>query len=70
VNSILPGATETEGFAAMAGAAEMKPHAISQTPLGRIGAPRDIANVVAFLASDEAAWITGQMIPCRAAFAN
>jgi hypothetical protein len=49
VNSILPGATETEGFAAMAGSAEMKPYAITQTPLRRIGAPRDIANVVAFL---------------------
>lgn len=68
VNSILPGATETEGFAAMAGSAEMKPNAISQTPLGRIGAPRDIANVVAFLASDDAAWITGQMIPVSGGF--
>jgi 3-oxoacyl-[acyl-carrier protein] reductase len=68
VNSVLPGATETEGFAAMAGSAEMKPHAISQTPLGRIGAPRDIVNVVAFLASDEAAWITGQMIPVSGGF--
>lgn len=68
VNSILPGATETEGFAAMAGSAEMKPYAITQTPLGRIGAPRDIANVVAFLASDEAAWITGQMIPVSGGF--
>lgn len=70
VNSILRGATETEGFAAMSGSAEMKPHAISQTPLGRLGAPRDIANVVAFLASDEAAWITGQTIRYRVAFAN
>jgi 3-oxoacyl-[acyl-carrier protein] reductase len=68
VNSILQGATETEGFAAMAGSAEMKPNAISQTPLGRIGAPRDIANVVAFLASDDAAWIPGQMIPVSGGF--
>ena len=68
VNSILPGATETEGFAAMSGSAEMKPYAISQTPLGRLGAPRDIANVVAFLASDEAAWITDQMIPVSGGF--
>jgi 3-oxoacyl-[acyl-carrier protein] reductase len=45
----------------MAGSAEMKPYMIS--PLGRIGQPQDIANVVAFLASDDAAWITGQLIP-------
>ena len=33
-----------------------------------IGAPRDIANIVAFLASDEAAWIKGQMIPVSGGF--
>jgi 3-oxoacyl-[acyl-carrier protein] reductase len=68
VNAVLPGATETEGFAAMAGSAEMKPFAISQTPLGRMGRPVDIANVVAFLASDDAAWITGQLIPVSGGF--
>jgi 3-oxoacyl-[acyl-carrier protein] reductase len=52
----------------MAGSAEMKLYATTQTPLGRIGAPRDIANVVAILASDEAAWITGQMIPVSGGF--
>jgi 3-oxoacyl-[acyl-carrier protein] reductase len=52
----------------MSGSAETKAYAISQTPLGRLGAPRDIANVVAFLASDEAAWITGQMIPVSGGF--
>jgi len=45
----------------------MKPSAITQT-LGRIGAPRDIGNVVAFPASDEAAWITGQRIPVSGGF--
>jgi 3-oxoacyl-[acyl-carrier protein] reductase len=63
VNSVLPGATDTPGTTAMAGSAESRPHLVSQTPLGRIGQPRDIANVVAFLASDDAAWITGQLIP-------
>lgn len=63
VNSVLPGATETPGATAMAGSAERRPHLVSQTPLGRIGQPRDIANVVAFLASNDAAWITGQLIP-------
>ena len=38
-------------------------------PLGRIGQPHDIAPVVAFLASPESAWITGEMITCfRAGF--
>jgi len=32
------------------------------SPLGRVGTPEDIANVVAFLASDDSEWITGQVI--------
>jgi 3-oxoacyl-[acyl-carrier protein] reductase len=63
VNSVLPGMTETEGVQAMQGSKEMRAYAVPQTPLGRIGQPRDIANVVSFLASDEAGWITGQAIP-------
>ena len=63
VNSVLPGMTETEGVQAMRGSKEMRANVVPQTPLGRIGQPRDIANVVSFLASDEAGWITGQAIP-------
>jgi 3-oxoacyl-[acyl-carrier protein] reductase len=63
VNSILPGLTETEGVAAMQQAAEFQALFVPQTPLGRMGQPRDIANVVSFLASEEAGWITGQVIP-------
>jgi 3-oxoacyl-[acyl-carrier protein] reductase len=62
VNSVLPGMTETEGVRAMDGSKEMQAHFVPKTPLGRIGQPRDIANVVSFLASDEAGWITGQAI--------
>lgn len=36
---------------------------IAQTPLGRLGKPEDIADVVAFLVSDQARWITGRNIP-------
>jgi NAD(P)-dependent dehydrogenase (short-subunit alcohol dehydrogenase family) len=43
-------------------ASEFRTHVESQTPLGRIGQPRDIAPVVAFLASDEAGWITGESL--------
>jgi 3-oxoacyl-[acyl-carrier protein] reductase len=63
VNSVLPGPVETEGFHAMPGSDELQARFVPQTPLGRIGQPRDVASVVAFLASDEAAWITGQVIP-------
>ena len=35
---------------------------IQQTPLGRLGLPRDIADIIAFLVSDQARWITGQAI--------
>ena len=36
--------------------------AVQRTPLGRLGQPEDLAKVVGFLASDSAAWITGQVI--------
>lgn len=62
VNSILPGVTETEGFQASPASESFRSYALSQTPLGRIGQPKDIAGVVAFLASDDAKWITGQLI--------
>ena len=65
VNSVLPGPVETEGtnaMLAMPGAKEMFGNLITQTPLGRIGQPQDIANAVAFLASNESGWLTGQTI--------
>lgn len=42
--------------------AEAKAMLVQRTPLGRIGEPTDIADVVAFLASEESRWITGQFI--------
>ena len=35
---------------------------VSQTPLGRLGQPDDIADVVTFIASDEARWVTGALL--------
>jgi len=35
---------------------------IKQTPLGRLGQPEDIADVVAFLASADARWVTGELL--------
>ncbi len=58
VNAVSPGATDTD---MLAGAPpERREMAAQMAPLGRLGEPRDIADVVAFLASDEARWITGQ----------
>ncbi|TDD28079.1 SDR family oxidoreductase [Actinomadura sp. KC06] len=59
VNSVLPGPTDTDGFAASSAPVETL---IAQTPLGRLGEPEDIAEVIGFLASDAARWITGQHI--------
>lgn len=61
VNAINPGMIETEGLHA-AGFAEgdFRKGIEAQTPLGRIGQPRDIATVATFLASDDSGWITGE----------
>jgi 3-oxoacyl-[acyl-carrier protein] reductase len=62
VNAALPGPVETEGYRAMEKVDQMTAMFLAQTPLGRIGQPRDIATVVSFLASPEAGWLTGQII--------
>ncbi|MGE8349078.1 MAG: SDR family NAD(P)-dependent oxidoreductase [Pseudomonas protegens] len=63
VNSVNPGLVETEGVHASGFFAdEFRSQIESITPLGRIGAPRDIAPAVAFLASDDAGWITGETL--------
>ena len=51
-----------EGTANMKNFDQFRDMMIPRTPLGRVGKPGDIASVVAFLVSDDAAWITGQMI--------
>ena len=63
VNAIAPGHTETEGNAA-AGTFEGGAGVVlaSKTPLGRLGRVSDIAPLAVFLASDESAWITGEVI--------
>jgi 3-oxoacyl-[acyl-carrier protein] reductase len=63
VNSINPGMVETEGVHA-AGfiGSDFEKNAVAQTPLGRIGQPQDIATIAAFLASDDSAWLTGELL--------
>jgi NAD(P)-dependent dehydrogenase (short-subunit alcohol dehydrogenase family) len=62
VNAVLPGLTRTptiENFMA----ARYKDAIIKDTPLGRMGEPEEIAHVIAFLASEEASFITAAVIP-------
>jgi len=60
VNAVAPGFIETEMTVSLPG--EVKESYIKQIPVNRMGKPADIANVVAFLSSDEAAYITGQVL--------
>ncbi|GLS22969.1 oxidoreductase [Labrys miyagiensis] len=63
VNTVSPSLTETEGtHSAGMIASEFEAGIIAQTPLGRLGQPQDIADVVAFMASDDARWLTGERI--------
>ncbi|WP_431100470.1 glucose 1-dehydrogenase [Roseateles noduli] len=62
VNSIAPGATITEGIAALGWPKEAVEAVIASIPFGRPGQPEDIARVARFLASDDSAWVTGERI--------
>ncbi len=65
VNSVNPGATLSEGTqaAGLYGVESgFEKQLVAMTPLNRIGTPADIARVVAFLASDDSGWLTGEII--------
>lgn len=63
VNALNPGMVETEGThtAGFIGS-DFQAWAVSQTPLGRIGQPQDIASIAVFLASDASYWLTGEQL--------
>ncbi|MET9656306.1 SDR family oxidoreductase [Streptomyces sp. NPDC006510] len=62
-NSVAPGVVDTDVNAGwLRGNAEAEAHAASLAALGRVGQPDDIAGIVAFLASDDARWVTGRSI--------
>jgi NAD(P)-dependent dehydrogenase (short-subunit alcohol dehydrogenase family) len=66
VNCVCPGAIDTDMFQAYvqraADPAAERLRIESEIPLGRLGRPEDVAGAVAFLASEEAAWITGAIL--------
>ncbi len=63
VNTVSPSLTETEGtHSAGMIASDFEAGIIAQPPLGRLGQPQDVADVVAFIASDDARWLTGERI--------
>ncbi len=59
-NAVAPGFIETSMTAVLSD--EFKQNAVKMIPLGRVGTPEDIANSVAFLASEEAGFITGHVL--------
>lgn len=61
VNAVAPGFTESD-MLDVALPAEARDGMIALTALGRLGRPEDIADVVAFLTSDDARWITGEIV--------
>jgi NAD(P)-dependent dehydrogenase (short-subunit alcohol dehydrogenase family) len=62
VNSVLPGVVRTPMAAALSELPVARDEYLRLMPLSRIGEPEDVAHFVAFLLSDEASWITGQLV--------
>ncbi|MDD7740599.1 MAG: 3-oxoacyl-[acyl-carrier-protein] reductase [Lachnospiraceae bacterium] len=62
VNAIAPGFIETDMTSVLS--EKVKEASVSQIPLGHFGKAEDVANLAAFLASEEASYITGQVIHC------
>ena len=60
VNAVDPGITDTGWISP-----ELKAKWSKESPMGRVGTPRDAARLIRFLASEEAGWITGQVIHSR-----
>jgi 3-oxoacyl-[acyl-carrier protein] reductase len=60
VNAVAPGFIETDMTASLSD--KVKEAMLSQIPLGKAGTPKDVAEAILFLASDSAAYITGQVI--------
>jgi NAD(P)-dependent dehydrogenase (short-subunit alcohol dehydrogenase family) len=62
VNGVSPGVTETDMAAGFLSDPQARKGIEAQTPLGRIGRSEDVSPVVLFLASEDAGWVTGQLV--------
>ena len=68
VNAVAPGATRTDMLNEFLKQEGMEDRMVSMTPLGRIADPDDVAKAVAYLASDDASWVTGQILDSAGGF--
>jgi 3-oxoacyl-[acyl-carrier protein] reductase len=66
VNCVAPGMTSTDMITHLN--PDVKKQYLAATPLGRMGEPDDIARVVLAVASNDCAWVTGQVIQCSGGF--
>ena len=62
VNAIAPGPTDTGMLTRFTGTPENKAALVATVPMGRLGLPEELANAIVFVASDEASFITGQVL--------
>lgn len=69
VNAVCPSMTKTEAVSAML-SEEFEKRVVKAYPMRRLGEPEDIANLVLFLASDRASWITGQAVSVNGGYAT
>jgi len=65
VNIVRPGATQTDYITP-----EMERGEVARIPLGQIGEPEDIGNIIASLASEQVRWVTGQVITASGGFST
>ena len=63
VNAVNPGVTDTGWMGD-----DLRPRVLAQMPAGRLGEPEDAARLIAWLSSDEAGWVTGQVIASEGGF--
>jgi 3-oxoacyl-[acyl-carrier protein] reductase len=68
VNAVAPGPVDTDMLRSAGFDEEASRLLVSRTPLGRVGVPADVASVIAFLASADGGWITGQVIDTAGGF--
>ncbi len=68
VNAVAPGLTDTDITTDVKSNEEMLGMIIAQTPMGRLGEPKDIANAVLLLSDSRAGWITGQSVQAGGGF--